>query len=187
MHQPLTCRNVKFGALKRNFRARRHRLGFGLLEAVVAGIFIISLSFAVAVVAVSEQNASIVQDTQTALSDELLRQTEFVRSLPMAGISGVTTLMPITGTTGLGTSGTYTPTGNYAPLPLNGYMVSTFNAQSLTPTISWLRTRYQPNSALPFAVDRIVVTAKITRLGITLQNSTTVFRVFENSQSATLQ
>jgi hypothetical protein len=187
MRTTATSGNVKFEGLKRKFQARRHRRGFGLLEAVVAGIFIVSLSFAVAVVSVTQQNAGIIQDTQTSLSDELLRQTEFVRSLPMVGTSGVTTLMPIPAVSGLGTSTAYTPTGNFVPLPLNGYMVNSFNAQNFTPTVTWTRTRFQPNATIPFAIDKIVVVAQITRLGIALQTSTTVFRIFENSQSSGLQ
>jgi hypothetical protein len=178
-----TCRNVGFQAMKKKFSARRGRRGFGILEAVIAGVFIVSLSFAVALMAVDEQDDMVVQDTQSSMADELLRQSEIVRTLPMTGTNSVVGLMPITTGTGIGASTSYTPTGVDAPLPLNGYMVSTLNATSITPTVTWQRTRLAPQADIPVLLDQIVITASILRLGIHLKNSTTVYRVFDGQGS----
>ncbi len=173
-------------ALSIRSRLRQWRLrcgGMTLMELTASMIILLVIIGVTLFSSISMDRSAAMIDTQYALGDEVSRQAEIVKALP---ISTLMALTPIPGTSGIGDSIAYTST-NVAPL--NGFIVSSRDAEGkevvLQPTVKWIRSRRSVavgSADMGSMYDEVLIAATTKRAGALLTNWTLVTRLFDSAQ-----
>ncbi len=163
------------------------RSAFTLVEASVAMVLLTIVVAMIAFSSASFEKTFLVYDGYSALADELSRQAELAKGMPMQALTnrfpnGVTVSLPLPALTIVSSNiqSTYT---NLTINPLNGFLPIN-GTTGITPNVTWTvtNTNFSVNAGHTTYYHVVNIDANVTLGGQLLDDHTTVTRLFDALQ-----
>jgi hypothetical protein len=168
--------------LQRINTQRSSSSAFTLMEVTAAMLILLLVAGILSFGSASMERAISLYDTYSALTDELNRQAERARNIPMARLVAA---CPIAGGgEGVSPWGPPPPSVGTEPpavMQLSGFLPDP-TAGPRIPTVQWRRLRSNYSSFQSSFQDMVEISITHNQLGTTLSNSTTVLRLFDAGQ-----